>query len=590
MEGAGRWRVSVSGKAKDLLAAVGRSLAKPRAGGGGQGENEAFGDAQVVRYEGISMLALEHVARRIERGDVPVEVVVAKRDLAGGEVAKGTVMEVVGKGKGMVPYREELVELGSGDARPLKPEEWSIENVCAFFVLPLTRDTGVFYLDLVDPSEVGKRFQGSFVSQARRTNFSGLVQGLRRQFQGQDASNVFVWLDIFSANQPLLTRRDDKLQARMEALTFGLHRAIDRFDQTVIYWDDLFDPVPLTRAWCVWELYGAVKGDHDVQIVFDDAGHSAVEDALFQGPVSPTQNSKDLFELLNRLTPRSMDCHSPEDLRMITKAVEQLPGGFGALKGAVTRNLTRWLVFQVEGVVKRFEDVDDDLEVAWMLVRAGNFLRQAVGELKAASSYLKRARTIFEAMGDQAGLATALDAIGNVLLDERRYAQAEQQYQDALELRRKELGPDHHQVGETINNLGVALLNEGRFDEALETFDQAKAIYGGDSDSRQVELASTLNNIAIAMRKKGDLLGARRNYEEALAIKRAELGARHVEVALSLYNLSLLAQEQGDLSTALDFAQQALAIFVEVVGAEHDHTQHAEGQVRFLTQKLNSQK
>ncbi len=39
-------------------------------------------------------------------------------------------------------------------------------------------------------------------------------------------------------------------------------------------------PVPLTRSWCLWEIYSTLDGGSELQIVLTPAQHEAFQEAL----------------------------------------------------------------------------------------------------------------------------------------------------------------------------------------------------------------------------------------------------------------------------------------------------------------------
>ncbi|GBG16215.1 Hypothetical Protein FCC1311_116902, partial [Hondaea fermentalgiana] len=115
--------------------------------------------------------------------------------------------------------------------------DWATEDIAQYVVPELITNDKQIYLHHLDDADVGGEFQGTFVSQARKTRFRDLVAALEAHF-GDEAESAFVWLDIFSANQPELTRRDgatpdETRKAYEEYMTVGLHRAIAKFEELV---------------------------------------------------------------------------------------------------------------------------------------------------------------------------------------------------------------------------------------------------------------------------------------------------------------------------------------------------------------------
>ena len=64
--------------------------------------------------------------------------------------------------------------------------------------------------------------------------------------------NVFIWFDLFANNQHLAVELDFNWWCG----TFK--SAIKQFGHTVMVLSPWIDPIPLTRAWCLFEIYCSV--------------------------------------------------------------------------------------------------------------------------------------------------------------------------------------------------------------------------------------------------------------------------------------------------------------------------------------------
>jgi tetratricopeptide (TPR) repeat protein len=213
---------------------------------------------------------------------------------------------------------------------------------------------------------------------------------------------------------------------------------------------------------------------------------------------------------------------------------------------------------------------------AGLLNQVGTYLwwRAEVGQ---ARRLFQRAQAVLEArLGpDHPDVGRSLNNLGNALRglgDLRAALHAHQRAQAILQAR---LGPDHPDVGRSLNNLGGVLGGLGELPAALDAHQRARAILDARLGPDHPDAASSLDNLGIVLRRLGELDAARDAHQRALAIREAQLGADHPDVARSLDNLGIVLRRLGNLDAARDAHQHALAIREAQLGADHPHVAHA---------------
>ena len=149
---------------------------------------------------------------------------------------------------------------------------------------------------------------------------------------------------------------------------------------------------------------------------------------------------------------------------------------------------------------------------------------------------------------------------------------------DACLAMQRELG-DEPGVARALNSLGVVARSLGDVDRAetllQESLDRKRAL-GLDA-----EIASTLNNLAIVADDRGDLETAARVLEEALELDRVQGG--HGPAAYSLANLGAVWIRMGRIDEGVAAIRDALKVIAELDDADaatetFDHL--AEGALR----------
>ena len=145
------------------------------------------------------------------------------------------------------------------------------------------------------------------------------------------------------------------------------------------------------------------------------------------------------------------------------------------------------------------------------------------------------------------------------------YAAAELHVKRARELMRQELGEDHPDTLQIMNNLAILYGAQGRYDEAeplyVKTLENQKRLLGEeDSDTLK-----SMNNLATLYEAQGRYDEAERLYVTTLEIQKRVLGEEHPDTLASMNNLAWnrLTCEPADLrdpETALRLARDACAM------------------------------
>jgi serine/threonine-protein kinase len=182
----------------------------------------------------------------------------------------------------------------------------------------------------------------------------------------------------------------------------------------------------------------------------------------------------------------------------------------------------------------------------------------------------KGAARVAEELKDEPEIrATLMDTIGNVYRNLGLLKQATPLVEGALATRRTTLGPDHADVGLSLNNLAVIKDDLGEYAAADTLFREALAVRRKALGDDHPDVASTLNNLANVLYNKGDYAGAAAMHAEALAGHRRHLGDGHADVAMSHNNLANALYGTGDLAGAIEHNRAAVDIWRRLHGNEH---------------------
>lgn len=204
----------------------------------------------------------------------------------------------------------------------------------------------------------------------------------------------------------------------------------------------------------------------------------------------------------------------------------------------------------------------DHVEVAETLIKQGYLLTQLRREAQAERS-LREAIRILEPIGHyDAGAARRY--LGFCLMNEERYAEAEQQFVAAERFLRAKVGDDHPLVWAAVLSEGWARLRHGRLDEAERTLTRVVDHYEPSAPESH-EIRTALKYLGEVARLRGHPERALALHRRALAIERKLFGAvAHPGVASSNYQITLdllalgegLAEARRRIDEAIDFLRQ----------------------------------
>ena len=224
-----------------------------------------------------------------------------------------------------------------------------------------------------------------------------------------------------------------------------------------------------------------------------------------------------------------------------------------------------------QGAEKIREELKGQPAIQARLMNTMGTIYQSLGLYDSAAPLLETSLNIRqrELGPDHLDVATSLNDLAGVLYYQGDYDRAESLFRRALAIRRQQLGNDHPDVALSLNNLALVLKVKGDYERAESLFRQALALWRKLLGAEHPGLAKSLNNLAVVLKEKGDYREAEKLYREALAMRRKIHGDDHPDVATSLNDLAVVLKAQGDFDEAEKSLREALAIRRKVLGEAH---------------------
>ena len=142
-----------------------------------------------------------------------------------------------------------------------------------------------------------------------------------------------------------------------------------------------------------------------------------------------------------------------------------------------------------------------------------------------------------------------------------RYSEAEPLYERSLAIRKKALGAEHPDAGQSLNNLALLYQVQGRYEEVELLHKRALELARALSPDHPW-VGTSLNNLAWLYQAQGRYAEAKPLYEHSLAITEKALGPDHPSLGLTLDNLAGLHFLQRDWARAADFWRRSTGISI----------------------------
>jgi len=413
--------------------------------------------------------------------------------------------------------------------------------------------------EAVDP-DTGLPFVGSatiFVSHAWKYTFDELLDALDAHVSTlDDPASTFLWLDVFVVNQH---ESEEKPKIWWTDTFLDAIRSIGNTCLVLAPWDE---PIPLTRAWCIWEIASVVRTQTRLDIAVPPTARVAFEGVLLD-------DIDRIVMAMSRVDVRKAEASIPTDRDMILRAAEQTVG-LSELNELVLSRLRDWLAQTGLDALDRLKP--NERGMSRLIGNVARLMQEQGKHDEAEPLYREALNVRTEQLGRRApdtilivnNLAWLLQARGQL-------EEAEALYREALEVRRDVLGPEHQDTLITLNNLGWLLYVQGKLKEAepmcRDALEARRRVLGNTHE----DTLTSVNNLAMLIKTQGRLDVAEQLYREALEGRREALGLRHPDTLSTLNNLAWLLKETKD-DAAEPLCREAYEARKETLGQAHPCT------------------
>jgi len=192
------------------------------------------------------------------------------------------------------------------------------------------------------------------------------------------------------------------------------------------------------------------------------------------------------------------------------------------------------------------------------------------GRYEEAEATGRRAVGVFGKPGVDIDLRRqALGNLASVLIEERKYPEAEEVARHTVAVNEAESGPEHIMTADSLNTLAYLLMMQRRYADAEPFFRRALAIKVKNIGEKSDETMITVDNLGRVLQLLCRYPESEALHRRALQISKEVLGPEHPDTAIAMNNLGTVLREQGRFVEAEELLRQALSVLESKLGSDH---------------------
>jgi tetratricopeptide (TPR) repeat protein len=430
-------------------------------------------------------------------------------------------------------------------------------EVCDQFIKPMTKSSQSSYCDFL--REIGHEAVGEatvFISHAWKYNFLDVVDSLTHHFGQTLEAGVVVWFDLFSNNQ----HKAVELDFSYWATTF--QSAIESFGRTVMVLAPWDHPIPLTRAWCLWELYCTAHTQSKFEVAMTGSARMRFIDDVLE------DSEGSINRMLSQIDVKNSECFKPEDREQIFKAIKSSVG-FSELNRMVFEKLQDWVIVAMREETAKGKNSTD---ARYLTALAGLYKGQGK-YVEAESLYMECLDVMRAALGeDHPHTLSSMNNLAMIYKSQGKYVEAESLYVKCLDVMRSALGENHPDTLTSMNNLAMLYYSQGKYVEAeslcVECLEMSRSSLG----ENHPDILTSMNNLAMIYRSQGKYVEAESLCVKCLDVMRSILGENHPITLTSMSNLAMIYRSQGKYVEAESLYVKCLDVMRAALGEDHPDT------------------
>jgi tetratricopeptide (TPR) repeat protein len=325
------------------------------------------------------------------------------------------------------------------------------------------------------------------------------------------------------------------------------------------------DPIPLRRAWCVFELGTTIKEGAQLKVIMPPADVASFKDAL--------QNDFDSLTLKTcSVDVEKAGAKEADDLRFIRRTIQESMGGFLKINQHVIHEMRKWMANKARKALRALPEEEQGASA--LIHNLASFLFWGSGRPSEAEPLYRQALAARgQKLGDEHEQTLLSRAnLGLCCSWQGKFDEAEALVSDSASAYRRTLGDSHPDTLSAINNMALVLFTRGKLNEAEALHREVLAKRRGLLGDDDLETARSANNLANVLRDSGKLDEAEALYRVALDKRLSSFGDTHEFTVNTIHNLGMVLFARGKLDEAEPLLKQALTTRRRTKGDDHEYT------------------
>ena len=403
----------------------------------------------------------------------------------------------------------------------------------------------------------------AFLSHAWLYKFLNVVAALEafEAAQPEGSPPIFWWFDCFCIDE----HATQTLPREWWSTTF--QSAIKSIGRTVMMLSPWEQPVTLTRAWCLWELYSTVSVGASFCVCL-----GATEQASFEALFGKGGSGwRKIFATFASIDVSKAEAGDPQDLNMILGAAEAVEGGLSGLNDTAVAQLREWFL----GELRRLARLRATARLAHESAARETFeIATALSELGALDQALELFQLVgayfASTEGETGANAVAVGTnIADTLMQQCKYVDARKVLHTSVVSTTARYGAEHGRTLAAHLQLGYCLMEQEEFELAREEFQLAADGFDAlHNQSLHGDTVRALHSLATLNMREGNISDAIAGFEQTTARWTELLGATSSETLRSQANLANAMLEVGRVDEALALLEIAAPALTAQLGAK----------------------
>jgi tetratricopeptide (TPR) repeat protein len=434
-------------------------------------------------------------------------------------------------------------------------------QICAEIIVNETAEAKCAYIDLIreENPEVVKE-ANVFVSHAWEYPFLSVVHSLQCHFPPDSALTTYIWFDLVSQNQHTVVTHFDHW-----AETF--QTAIGTYKHTVLILSPWKDPIPLKRAWCLFEIFCTAQTKSKFEIAMNAEERISFLEEIKKG------NCQELLDsFLSGIDVANSESTVPSDKTKIFAAIAESVG-IDEINSMVLEKIRDWVLLTVEMEMINLKSIAGDV-----YLHQGKYT-------EAQSSYqeVQKWRQI-HLPGNHPLILQADHQVAQSLFSNGDWKNCELQAKECYEKRKLYLGEDHPDTLKSLLLLGRAYQAQVKYDH--EKLPLAESCFVLCLERRKVVLPPdhvdtlhSMHNLALIYHRGSTLQEAKELALSCLEQRTRLLGANHPATLNSSYLLGGIFDDLQEYDRSFEMYSLALTGRQKIYGKFHPLTAKVKEQL-----------